>query len=51
MPDYQEMYYHLFRAVTDAIEALEALNIGESKEILIRAQQETEEIYISSEEQ
>ena len=50
MPDYQEMYYHLFRAVTNAIKALDAMNIGEGKEILIHAQQETEEIYISSEE-
>jgi len=36
MPDYKEMYFKLFRATEDAIN------------ILIKAQQECEEMYISS---
>ena len=47
MDMYQKMYYHLFNAVTDAIEEN---NIDDVKKILIKAQQETEEIYISWEE-
>lgn len=38
MPDYQKMYTTLFNAVTDALR------------ILQNSQQETEEMYISSEE-
>jgi hypothetical protein len=47
MEMYQKMYYHLFNAVTDA---LEENNIENMKKILTKAQQETEEIYISWEE-
>ncbi len=36
MPDYKEMYYHLFRETAKAIE------------ILQKAQQKTEELYISA---
>ena len=41
---YQKMYYHLFNAITDA---LEENKIDDIKGFLIRAQQETEEIYVS----
>lgn len=51
MPDYKEMYYCLFRSFSDAIEAIEQLNFGECKQILIHAQQEAEEIYVSSEDE
>ena len=44
MEMYQKMYYHLFNAVTDA---LEANDIDSIKSLLIKAQQQTEEIYIS----
>jgi hypothetical protein len=47
MDMYKKMYYHLFNAVTDAIEEN---NIDDIKKLLIKAQQETEEIYISWEE-
>ena len=47
MEMYKKMYYHLFNAVTDAIEEN---NIDDIKKLLIKAQQETEEIYISWEE-
>lgn len=36
MPDYQQLYLHLFRAVTRAID------------ILLKAQQECEELYLSA---
>ena len=36
MPDYAQMYVHLFRATTKAIELLQA------------AQQETEELYLAA---
>ena len=45
---YKKMYLHLFNAVTDT---LEENNIEEIKRTLIKAQQETEEIYISSSEE
>ena len=44
MEMYQKMYYRLFNAVTDA---LEENDIDIIKRLLIKAQQETEEIYIS----
>ena len=50
MPDYQKMYYYLFSAITSAIEAMDELNIGQAKQMLILAQQKTEDIYISADE-
>ena len=50
MPNYQKMYSTLFNAITDAIESIRQDNYGEAKEILIKAQQETEELYITDEE-
>jgi len=50
MADYQKLYTKLFNAATDALDALEQLNVGEAKDILRRAQQEAEEDYLSSEE-
>ena len=47
MEMYQKMYYHLFNAITDA---LEENDIEKMKKILVKAQQETEEIYILWEE-
>ena len=49
MTDYQKMYTTLFNAVTDALEKMEVQNYGDAKELLISAQQKTEEIYISDE--
>ena len=50
MPDYQKMYTTLFNAMTDAIENIEKLNFGEARELLIQAQQKTEELYIDAED-
>ncbi len=46
MPDYQKLYFQLFAAMADAVEAIDAANYGTAKELLIRAQQEAEEQYI-----
>ena len=50
MPDYQKMYTTLFNAMTDAIENIEKLNYGTAKELLIQAQQKTEELHIDAED-
>ena len=50
MPDYQKMYTTLFNAMTDAIENIEEANYGIAKELLIQAQQKTEELYIDAED-
>lgn len=48
MTDYKKMYTTLFNAVTDALEKMEVQNYGDAKELLISAQQKTEEIYITA---
>ena len=47
MADYQEMYLTLFRAVTKAIELLDGNEAARARALLVRAQQEAEELYIS----
>ena len=47
MPNYEKMYFQLFNAVTDALEEAEEMNFGKMKAILIQAQQNCEELYIS----
>ena len=51
MPDYKTMYLHLFNRVSDAVNALESMNLGQAKEIQIHAQQESEELYVDASEQ
>lgn len=46
MPDFERLYFKLFAALADAVEAMEHDEIGEAKKILIRAQQQAEEEYI-----
>ena len=46
---YKQMYYTLFNCVSDAIEALRQGKTLSAQSILIKAQQNTEEIYISQE--
>ena len=46
MTDYQKLYALLFNAVTDALDAMEQMNFGRAKELLITAQQAAEEVYI-----
>ena len=50
MPDYKLLYLRLFNAVSDAVAALQNADYGTAQELLVQAQQETEEIYISAEE-
>ena len=49
MADYDKMYSLLFNAITDALEQIEQQNFGSAKDLLIAAQQKTEEIYITAE--
>lgn len=49
MPDYEKMYHLLFNAITDALEQIEQQNYGSAKDLLIAAQQQAEEIYITAE--
>lgn len=49
MPNYKELYFQLFAAMADAVEAIEAANYGQAKEILISAQQRAEEQYMDAE--
>ncbi len=46
----QKPYYMLFNSVTDAIAAIEALNFGQAKQILVQAQQDCEEWFLSDTE-
>lgn len=48
---YRKMYYTLFNAITDALEAMEQQNYGQARALLIAAQQQSEEIYLDSEEE
>ena len=48
--DYKPLYFKLFAAMADAVEAIEAQNYGQAREILIAAQLAAEEAYISAEE-
>lgn len=46
---YKKMYYHLFNAVSDAIERMDKGQREEAREGLIKAQQEAEDLYIGRE--
>lgn len=50
MLNYKTMYLRLFNAITDALEDLARGNVPRAADILRRAQQETEEMYIDIEE-
>ena len=50
MPDYKELYFLLFAASADAVDAMEQLNFGQAKDILIRVQQKAEEQCIRDED-
>ena len=50
MEPYKSLYYKLFAAMADAVEALERMDFGTAREILIEAQQMAEEAVLSQEE-
>lgn len=51
MQIYKAMYLRLFNAVTDAIEALRVGQPFQARDLLIAAQQETEEMFLSAEDE
>lgn len=50
MPDYQEMYFHLFNAITDALVQLERQNYGLVAERLKAAQVDGENAYLTEDD-
>jgi len=48
MQNYQKLYTLLFNACTDAVEAMERMDFGMAKTILVSAQQQAEEQYIAA---
>ena len=50
MPDYQKLYTTLFNACTDAITAMDRMDFGTAKGVLVSAQQQAEELYLEAEE-
>ena len=46
MENFPKYYTRLFNGITDAIEALQAQNYVKAQDILIRAQQDAEEMYL-----
>ena len=51
MPDYKELYFHLFGVLADAVDALEDGDSEKAKELLIQAQQQAEDDYLEEDEQ
>lgn len=48
---YKRLYYMIFNAMTDTIEALEYQNYGRAIQIMKKAQQEAEERFMKEEEE
>ena len=51
MVSYKTLYFKLFNAITDALEAMEEENFGQAKQILRQAQINAEETYLDQTEQ
>ncbi len=47
MSEYKNAYHILWQAITHALNELQLLNIGTAKELLVQAQIDAEESYIS----
>ena len=47
---YKAMYSLLFNRITDALEQLEQLNIGEARSILMQAQCDSESLVVETED-
>ena len=45
---YQNLYFHLFNRITDALAAMEQQDFGTARDILIRAQLSAEEQYLNT---
>lgn len=48
MPEFKKLYLLLFNAITDALRLMKAGLTQEASELLIKAQQSSEELYINS---
>ena len=48
MVDYKKMYLTLFNRITSAISHMEHMNYGQARELLLEAQKETEEMFLSA---
>ena len=46
MPAYKALYFKLFAAAADAVDAIDELRVDKAREILISVQQECEETII-----
>lgn len=51
MEIYKQLYHKLFNAMTDAITAIDQKNYGLAEEIMKKAQQDAEELYLSEGEE
>ena len=51
MADYQKMYTTMFNAATDALNALDRLDIGRAKELLMQARLRAEGEYLAFREE
>ncbi len=51
MKEYQKSYLVLWQSVSEAIEAIEQLNYGIAKELLLKGQRKAEEAFICWEEE
>lgn len=49
MPNYEKLYHLLFNAITDALEMMGSGNPETARVLLVRAQQNAEELYIEDE--
>jgi len=47
---YKMLYLKLFNAITDALEAIEAQNFGQAKDLLRQSQIDAEELYLDQTE-
>lgn len=43
MPDYKNLYFQLFSAISDALEAIDQMNFGQAKQVLLAAALKAEE--------
>lgn len=49
--EYRKLYIFLFNKITDAIEQMDAGKPASAREVLVEAQREAEELYISRAEE
>ena len=49
--DYKKLYFHLFNAITDALEAMDTMQLAVARQTLVDAQRQAEEFYLDSDEE